>query len=79
MTVEQAARELGLDSPDVVYRLVRMGTIPARKVGRRWDISPEAVEDRKRKVAHKRSSRANAAAERDRRRAEAEAGFVVLT
>lgn len=78
MTVEEAARELGLESPDVVYRLVRIGTLPAQKIGRRWDISPEAVAERKRRVAHKRSSRLHAAAERARRIEEAQTGFVSI-
>jgi excisionase family DNA binding protein len=78
MTVEEAARELGLETQDVVYRLVRMGTLPARKIGRRWDIAPEAVAERKRKVAHKRSSRVHAAAERARRVEVAQSGFVSI-
>ena len=76
MTVEDAAKELGLTTPDYLYRIVRMGKIRATKVGRRWDISPEAVADYKRRVEHKRSSLSNRAEQRAQRVAEVQRGFV---
>jgi hypothetical protein len=75
MTVTEAQRELCLDHPDVVYRLARAGILKARKVGRVWNIDPASVEARKRAVQAKRSSKLNAAGDRERRMAEAEAMF----
>jgi excisionase family DNA binding protein len=75
VTVAETAKAPNLASPDFVYRLIRAGGLHARKVGGTWHIDAESVEERKRRVALKRSSGSNLAAERERRMAEAEALF----
>lgn len=45
LTVTQATRRLGI-TIDAVYRLVYAAKLPARKSGRRWMISAQAVEAR---------------------------------
>jgi hypothetical protein len=75
VTVTEAQRELCLDHPDVVYRLARAGVLKARKIGRVWDIDAASVQARKWAVQAKRSSKSNAAAERERKLAEARALF----
>jgi excisionase family DNA binding protein len=42
MTVEQAAVWL-LVSERTLYTYLRRGTLPGRRIGRRWYINPEAV------------------------------------
>jgi excisionase family DNA binding protein len=75
VTVAEAAKALNLASPDFVYRLIRTGGLQARKAGGVWVIDPLSIEERKRRVAAKRSSRSNIAAERGHRMAEAEELF----
>jgi exopolyphosphatase/pppGpp-phosphohydrolase len=75
MIVTKAIRELNLESSDVVYRLLRSGVLRGRKVDGRWEIDADSVEERKRRVAFKRSSKSNAAAERAKRIAEVETMF----
>jgi excisionase family DNA binding protein len=75
MTVTEAARALNLETADVVYRLLRTGKLRGSKIGGAWNIDPASVAERKRSVSSKRSSRSNATAERERRRAEARERF----
>jgi excisionase family DNA binding protein len=75
MTVTEATRALNLQTADVVYRLLRIGKLKGTKIGGTWDIDADSVEQRKRSVALKRSSRSNTQAERARRVAEAEGLF----
>jgi hypothetical protein len=75
MTVDEATRALNLESPDFVYRLLRARVLKGRKVEGRWNIDPDSVAERKRRVAAKASSKSNAAAERARRMEEAEGIF----
>jgi len=70
-----AAKLLNIEQVDYVYRLCRSGALSGRKVNGRWVIDPASVDKRKRRVAVKRSSKSNAAAERDRRREAARAAF----
>ncbi len=76
MTVNEAARALNLNGPEVVYRLLRVGVLRGRKVNGVWDVDEASIEERIRRVGLKRSSRSNLAAERTRRREEARAVFV---
>ena len=43
-TVEEAARYLGI-SEGTLIKALRAGTIPARRLGRRWIISKAALDD----------------------------------
>ncbi len=43
MTVNEAARELGILPATVRIQILR-GVIPAHKIGRDWIIAPEAVD-----------------------------------
>ena len=56
VTPSEAARLLSLTTPDVVYRLLRAGTIRGECVGGRWRIPRSEIERRKRAVAAKKSS-----------------------
>lgn len=75
MTVAETARALNIGTEDLIYRYLRTGVLRGHKVNGKWEVDPVSVEERKRAVALKRSSRSNAAAERARRMAEAEALF----
>jgi len=75
LTVTEAAKRLNLDGPDVVYRLLRLGRLNGEKVGKTWRIDAASVEDRRARVALKKSSKVNPEAERERRREEARAMF----
>ena len=75
LTVNEAVRELNLNGPEVVYRLLRAGVLRGERVGREWKIDAASVADRKSRVAVKRSSRSNARAERERAMEETEAMF----
>jgi excisionase family DNA binding protein len=75
MTVEEAAKRLNVTDLNYVTRLIRGGAVAATKVGRRWDVDEGSVAAYVQRVSHKASSRSNAAAERARRMAEAEALF----
>lgn len=56
LTVDEAARELGLASPDLLYRLLRIGTVRGVKRGGRWMIPYTEVELRRARVMRKRCS-----------------------
>lgn len=72
LTPNEAARELSLATTDVVYRLIRAGTLRAERDERgRWRIPAEAVELRKARVSGKRSSPSFAGDRPDRRTASA--------
>jgi excisionase family DNA binding protein len=75
VTVTETARALNVTAEDYIYRLIRTGALRAHKVGSKWDIDPLSVEERKTRVAMKRSSTSNVAAERAKRIAEAEGLF----
>lgn len=75
MTVAATARALNIETEDLIYRYLRTGVLRGHKVNGKWEVDADSVEQRKRRVALKRSSRANAAAERGRRMADAEALF----
>ncbi len=75
MTTNEAARELGYSTTTYVERLIRAGTLSARKIGGRWHVDEASVAAYKSRVSLKRSSKSNAAGERARRMAEAEAMF----
>ena len=75
VTVSEAARALGVEQEDYIYRLCRTGALVARKDNGVWNIDPVSVEQRRRRIAHKRSSAVNAEADRQRRRAEAAARY----
>jgi hypothetical protein len=70
LTVTETMRELNLTGPEVIYRLLRSGALKGQRVGRVWEIDPESVAQRKRAISVKRSSRLNAAAERERKKSE---------
>lgn len=75
LTVTEAAKRLNLEGPDVVYRLLRLGRLKGEKVGKVWRIDAVSIEERRRRIALKRSSKVNAEAERERRREAARAAF----
>jgi hypothetical protein len=79
VTVTEAARALNIDTEDFVYRLLRTGALKASKVHGRWDVDPASVEERRRRIERKRSSKSHreteAAEARSRRHAEAAARF----
>lgn len=45
LTAQQATRKLGI-TMDALYRLIYAGRLPARKEGKRWMISSQAVAER---------------------------------
>ncbi|MGZ8707471.1 MAG: hypothetical protein ACXW0R_08805 [Gaiellaceae bacterium] len=75
MTVAETARALSIETEDLIYRYLRTGVLRGRKVNGRWEIDAASVEERKRRVTLKRSSRSNLAAERERRREKARSLF----
>jgi hypothetical protein len=75
VTVAETARELNIGTEDLIYRYLRCGVLRGRKVGRRWEVDPDSVAERKRRVELKRSSSSNTQAERARRIAEVEGLF----
>ena len=70
LTVTDATRILGLSDPTYTYRLLRVGTLVGRRVGGRWLVDPASVEQRMQRMHHAAQSKANAAAEREQRKAE---------
>ena len=48
LSAVESARRLGVGL-DYLYSLLWMGKLPGRKVGRKWRIPAEAVEDRLKK------------------------------
>jgi hypothetical protein len=58
LTPDQAARELALTTPDLVYRLLRAGTIRGVKDDEsgRWKIPYSEIELRRARVERKRCS-----------------------
>jgi hypothetical protein len=56
MTLRKAAKELGLATEHYLRSLVSTGRIKATLVDGVWDVSPEAVEEYRQSVKHKRSS-----------------------
>lgn len=70
LTVTEATRILGLSDPTYTYRLLRVGTLVGRRVGGRWLVDAASVEQRKQRMDQAARSKANAAAERERRKAE---------
>lgn len=75
MTATEAARALGLADVNYVHRLLRSGSIVGRREGTAWIVSAESVERRRIQMSQRASSRANAAAERERRKREVAARF----
>lgn len=75
MTVSEAVQALNLNGPDMVYRMLRCGVLRGEKVGLVWKIDAASVEQRRHRVALKRSSKVNAEAERKARREAARAAF----
>jgi hypothetical protein len=54
---------------------VRTGALRATKIGGRWDIDEASVQERKRRVAKKRSSRSHVATKREETRGRVEGMF----
>jgi hypothetical protein len=77
MTTKDAARELGYTTTTYVERLIRAGTLRAVKRGPAWDVDADSVAVYKARVSLKRSSRSNASAQRERRKAEGRALYGV--
>jgi excisionase family DNA binding protein len=75
MKPSDAARALNVEHVDYIYRLVRTGALRATKIGGRWDIDEASVQERKRRVAKKRSSRSHVATKREETRGRVEGMF----
>jgi excisionase family DNA binding protein len=75
VTVEEVAKRLNVTDLNYITRLIRGGALVATKRGKRWDVDEGSVAAYVQRVASKRSSRSNFAAERAQRMAEAEALF----
>ena len=80
LSTTEAARELGLTSPDYLLRLIRCGVIRAERVGRAYRIERREIELRKARTAGKRSSKnfQQRAEERQARRTATRAKFAPM-
>jgi excisionase family DNA binding protein len=75
LTATEAGRILGHSDPTYTYRLLRAGTLVGRRVGGRWLVNADSVEQRRQRMDQAARSKANAAAEREKRKAEIRARY----
>ena len=70
MNATEAAHVLGVSDVNYVYRLLRSGAIAGHREGAEWVVDDASVEQRRQRMAQAARSKANIAAERERRKAE---------